>query len=145
MLTHTINPDDWLDALHAHGCRVTAVQELLVHIFAHAQSPLSAEQAWEAARQSRPETGRATVYRTVEKLEGLGLVRRVHGYKGCSHFVPVMPAPVLVFICLECGHIDYLDREPLNDLIEAAARSSGHRVTESRLQTFGICAQCLNP
>jgi hypothetical protein len=95
MFTKTINPEDWLTTLRENGCKVTEAQAMLVRIFAHSEYPLSAEQAWEAARQSRPETGRATVYRIVEKLEGLGLLRRVHGYKGCSHFMPVLPEAIM--------------------------------------------------
>ena len=138
----TINPQDWLAALDESGLRVTAVQEMLINIFAHSEYPLSAEQAWDVARQSRPQTGRATVYRTVEKLENLGLIRRVHGYQGCSHFVPTLPELMMLFICLTCGRTDYLDSQPLDDLIQHSEDSSGHHITESRLQLFGACAEC---
>ena len=138
----SINPKDWLTALDESGFRVTSVQETLIDIFAGSEYPLSAEQAWEVARQSRPKTGRATVYRMVEKLESLGLIRRVHGYQGCSHFVPTLPELMMLFICLSCGRADYLDSQPLNDLIEQSEQNSGHHITESRLQLFGACSDC---
>lgn len=141
-LNKTIDPQMWLDALYDSGCRITAVQELLVHIFAHTDYPLSAEQAWEYARESRPETGRATVYRTVEKLENLGLLRRVHGYKGCSHLMPVLPESFVLFICLDCGRASYLDRQPLHDFVKQVEQGSGHQVSESRVQLFGTCTAC---
>lgn len=143
MLTKTINPKDWLTALRESGCKVTTVQDTLIDIFAHSEYPLSAEQAWTAARQSRPETGRATVYRMVEKLENLGLLWRLHGYKGCSHFILTLPEPMMLFICLDCGKAYYLDRQPLNALVDTAEQSSGHRIRESRIQLFGNCAACL--
>ena len=142
MPSKTINPEDWLTALDKSGLRVTSVQETLIDIFAHSEYPLSAEQAWEIARQSRPKTGRATVYRMVEKLENLGLIRRVHGYQGCSHFVPTLPELMMLFICLSCGRADYLDSQPLNDLIQQSEHISGHHITDSRLQLFGACADC---
>ena len=142
MLGNTVNPEDWLTALDESGFRVTSVQATLIDIFAHSEYPLSAEQAWELARQSRPKTGRATVYRMVEKLENLGLIRRVHGYQGCSHFVPTRPELMMLFICLYCGRADYLDSQPLNDLIEQSEHKSGHHITDSRLQHFGACADC---
>ena len=101
MLSKMINPEDWLAALVESGFRVTTVQETLIDIFARSEYPLSAEQAWDVARQTRPQTGRATVYRMVEKLESLGLIRRVHGYQGCSHFVPILPELMMLFICLD--------------------------------------------
>ena len=70
MFTKKINVADWLTALRENGCKVTEAQEMLVRIFADSEYPLSAEQPWDIARQSRPETGRATVYRTVEKPGG---------------------------------------------------------------------------
>ncbi len=139
---NTINPEDWLTALDESGFRVTSVQETLIDIFAHSEYPLSAEQAWEVARQSRPKTGRATVYRMIEKLESLGLIRRVHGYQGCTHFVPTLPELMMLFICLYCGRADYLDGQPLNDLIQQSEQTSGHHITESRLQLFGACSDC---
>ena len=143
MLNNTINSEDWRAALDESGFRVTTVQEMLIDIFAHSEYPLSAEQAWDFARQSRPKTGRATVYRMVEKLESLGLIRRVHGYQGCSHFVPTLPDLMMLFICLDCGRADCLDSQPLADLIQQSEHSSGHHITDSRLQLFGACADCL--
>ncbi len=67
MVVDLFNPDDWLKTLQVHGGRVSKVQILLVRIFLEAQSPLSAEQIWQIAQSIRPETCRATVYRTVER------------------------------------------------------------------------------
>ncbi|MDE2821132.1 MAG: transcriptional repressor [Chloroflexota bacterium] len=142
MPNNTINSEDWRAALDKSGFRMTTVQETLIDIFARSEYPLSAEQAWEVARQSRPKTGRATVYRMVEKLESLGLIRRVHGYQGCSHFVPTLPELMMLFICLDCGRADYLDSQPLAELIQQSERVSGHHITDSRLQLFGACADC---
>ncbi len=142
MPSKPINSDNWRAALGKNGFRVTTAQQTLIDIFAHSEYPLSAEQAWDVARQSRPKTGRATVYRMVEKLENLGLIRRVHGYQGCSHFVPTLPEQMMLFICMECGRADYLDRQPLDDLIEQSEHISGRQITESRLQLFGACADC---
>ena len=142
MLSKAINPEDWLAALVESGSRVTSAQETLIDIFAHSDYPLSAEQAWDVARQSRPKIGRATVYRMIEKFENLGLIRRVHGYQGCSHFVPTLPELMMLFICLDCGRADYLDRQPLDDLIQHSEHTSGHHITDSRLQLFGACASC---
>ncbi len=142
MLSNTIKPEDWLAEFDESGLRVTAVQEMLIDIFAHSEDPLSTEQAWHVARQSRPKTGRATVYRMVEKLENLGLVRRVHGYQGCSRFVPTLPELMMLLICLDCGRADYLDSQPLGYLIQHSEDTSGHHITDSQLQLYGICATC---
>ena len=142
MRSNAIKSEDWLAELDESGIRVTAIQEMLIDIFAHSEYPLNTEQAWDIARQSRPKTGRATVYRMVEKLENLGLIRRVHGYQGCSHFVPTLPGLMMLFICLDCGRADYLESQPLDHLIQQSEDTSGHHITDSRLQLYGICATC---
>lgn len=142
MKAPTIDRDQWLMTLRENGCRVTHVQELLISILAHADSPLSSEQMWEAARQIRPKTGRATVYRMVEKLEGLKLLRRIHGYQGCSHFIPNLSETMMLFICMDCGKADYLDHQPFTTLVDTVEQSSGHHIIDSRLQLFGTCATC---
>ncbi len=121
---------------------MTDAQKLLVRILAHAESPLSAEQVWEAARPIRPETGWATVYRTVKKLKGINLLRRIHGYQGCSYFMPTLPEPMMLFLSLVCGRADRLDSQPLDKLIQRSEQTSGHRITDSKLQLFGACATC---
>lgn len=142
MKTPIIDSDQWLTTLRENVGRVTHVQELIIGIVARAESPLSAEQMLEAARQIRPETGRATVYRMVEKLESLKLLRRIHGYQGCSHFIPTLSKPMMLFICMDCGTADYLDYQPLNTLVDTVEQSSGHHINDSRLQLFGTCATC---
>ena len=142
MRSNAIKSEDWLAELDESGIRVTAIQEMLIDIFAHSEYPLSTEQAWDIARQSRPKTGRATVYRMVEKLENLGLIRRLHGYQGCSRFVPTLPGLMMLFICLDCGRADYLESQPLDHLIQQSEDTSGHHITDSRLQLYGICATC---
>lgn len=143
MNTPQIDPDEWLDTLQRNGYRVTAVCVVIVDTILESDCPLNAEQVWEIARQSRPETGRATVYRTIEKLESLGLLRRIHGYHGCGHFLPASPKPALLFVCLTCGYVDYLDYQPIGRLVGQAQSINGHHITDSRLQLFGICATCI--
>jgi Fe2+ or Zn2+ uptake regulation protein len=137
-----MNMDDWLNVLRENGYRVTKVQETLVRLFMHTERPISADEAWEAARKSRPETGRATVFRTVEKLESLRLLRRVDGYHGCSRYLPVVSEAVLLFLCTVCGGAEYLDRTPLDTLVKTIEQQSQHHIDDSRLQLFGTCAEC---
>lgn len=137
-----MNTQDWLQALRANGYRVTEVQEALVQVLIQTDRPVSVEEIWDTARGLRPETGRATVFRTVEKLETLGLLRRIHGYHGCSRFLPAASEAFLLFICTVCGRAYYLDRAPLDELIKDAEQQTGHQIVESHLQLFGTCARC---
>lgn len=145
MATDPTRTETWLNALRDNDYRVTEVQVFLVALFVEIPSPFSAEQAWEVARMSRPETGRATVYRTLEKLESLGLIQRVHGFRGCHHFIPAVVGASMLFICNNCGQVDYLDRDAVDRAVAATQHRSGHKITDSRIELFGVCATCLQP
>jgi Fe2+ or Zn2+ uptake regulation protein len=134
--------DNWLEVLHEQGFRRSGAQEVIVDVLADAKRPLSAEEIWDETQRIRPETGRATVYRFIDKLRSAGLLRRVHGYRNCSTYVPSPDPRHMLFACIICGCADYLENAPLTRLIEDIETTSGHRITEGRLQLLGVCAAC---
>ena len=87
-LDHKDNLDLWVEALHQKGFGNSEVQKTFITVLSLTQCPMSAEEIREAVQRIRPETGRATVYRFIDKLTGLGLLRRVHGYRNCSTYFP---------------------------------------------------------
>jgi Fe2+ or Zn2+ uptake regulation protein len=134
--------DNWLEVLHERGFRGSEAQEVIVDVLATAEHPLSAEEILDETQRIRPETGRATVYRFIDKLRAAGLLRRVHGYRNCSTYVPSPDPRHMLFACVVCGCADYLENAPLTQLIKKIETTSGHRITESRLQLLGVCAAC---
>ncbi|NDJ62584.1 MAG: hypothetical protein GYB67_15760, partial [Chloroflexi bacterium] len=81
---------NWLDALYQRGLGTSAVQEALVKVLSVMESPLTADEIWEETQRIRPETGRATVYRFIDRLTTAGLLRRVHGYRNCGTYIPAL-------------------------------------------------------
>ncbi len=53
--------------------------------------------------------GLVTVYRTVEKLEELGLVQRVHQPSGCQSFIAAAVGHQHLLICQSCGKVVFFD------------------------------------
>ena len=80
----TIEEQSWLATLQRAGYRLTAPRRALVTLLAGSDRVLTAQQLLERAQQEYPELGMATVYRTLEVLEELGLVWRVHDKNGLS-------------------------------------------------------------
>jgi Fur family ferric uptake transcriptional regulator len=132
----------WLYTLATHQVRMTGCLQTIIAVLSESSCALSAEMLWDKVRERRPATGRATVYRTVEKLEAFGLIERVHGVRGCSTFIPVQDTHQALFICRSCGWVGMLeglqpDMEGLRLLT-----TSGFTISQSRIQVFGMCKTC---
>jgi Fur family ferric uptake transcriptional regulator len=134
--------NQWLDTLATHQVRMTGCLQTIIAVLSESDCALNAETLWDKVRERRPATGRATVYRAVEKLESFGLIERVHGVRGCSTFIPVQDTHQALFICRKCGWVGML--EGLQPDIEGLRllTMQGFTVSQSRIQVFGMCKSC---
>jgi Fe2+ or Zn2+ uptake regulation protein len=135
---------EWLESLQAHGYRITDPRRAVVETIASSRRLLSPYNVFELARSRYPKLGLVTVYRTVEKLEELGLIQRVHQPSGCQAFVAAFSGHQHLLICQGCGRVEYFsgEHEKMDSLISAVGEGSGYRVKDHWLQLFGTCSSC---
>jgi Fur family ferric uptake transcriptional regulator len=134
----------WLDCLQANGYRLTAPRQAVVEILASSQHVLSPMEVYDLARGRYPRLGLVTVYRTIEKLEELNLLQRVHQPSGCQGFVAAFSGHQHLLICQRCGLVEYFggDHKGINHLMADVGRKSGYQIEDHWLQLFGLCASC---
>ena len=134
----------WLEQLQANGYRLTAPRQAVVEIVASSQHILSPLDVYNLGRARYPRLGLVTVYRTMEKLEELGLLQRVHQSSGCQGFIAAVSGHQHLLVCRGCGLVSYFDGR--NDKIDALtadlAQASGYHIQEHWLQLIGLCAAC---
>lgn len=96
------------------------------------------------ARKRYPRLGLVTVYRTIEKLEELGLLQRVHQPSGCQGFVAAFSGHQHLLICHGCGRVEYFqgELEQMTNLMSVVEIQSGYQIQEHWLQLFGTCDRC---
>jgi len=136
-------PDNWCNLLSQHGYSITEVVKTVGDVLLAANCPYSAEDLVDQVRTRRPETGRASVYRALQKFESLGLVQRVHNIEQCNTYVAVTHQEAVLFVCDQCRGIDWLPLEMIwRDLIGHVLAEGGHRITTLDLQVGGICPTC---
>lgn len=135
--------DHWLDRLRSNGYRLTAPRRKLVEIMAGTSQALSATELFDLGRAEHPSLGLVTVYRTLEKLEELGLVQRVHLPGGCHSYLRATQGHEHFIICTRCGRTFFFAGDNLSDLFAAVAYRSGYSITDHWLQLFGVCRKCL--
>jgi Fur family transcriptional regulator, ferric uptake regulator len=137
------NPlEDWFGRLQTHGYRLTAPRRAVVDVIARSRQALSPGQVHQQARRRYPSLGLVTVYRTLEKLEALGLIQRVHQPGGCHTFIAAAAGHQHLLICQGCGLAEYFSGDDLDTLMSYIGRRSGYAIREHWLQLFGLCADC---
>lgn len=135
---------EWLECLQAHGYRLTAPRRAVVETIADSRHVLSPFEIFESARVRYPKLGLVTVYRTLDKLDELGLIQRVHQPSDCQAFVAAFTGHQHLLICNECGRVKYFsgDQDRIEGLMAAVGQESGYDVQEHWLQLFGVCEMC---
>jgi Fur family transcriptional regulator, ferric uptake regulator len=135
-------PDQWLQALQASRYRLTRPIRVLVHILASSERALDPLELYDLGRHEYPRLGLVTVYRTLEKLEELGLVQRVHQGDGCHMYLHAPQGHEHILLCTCCGKAEFFSGDELEELIAATANKSGFKIEGHWLQLNGRCARC---
>jgi Fe2+ or Zn2+ uptake regulation protein len=86
--------------------------------------------------------GLVSVYRTLEKLEDLRLVQRVHQPQGCQAFIAASEGHQHLLLCQRCGQVTFFEGDDLDKLIGKISTKTGYKIREHWLQLFGLCKNC---
>lgn len=135
-------PTDWERKLRGQGYRMTGARRSVVRVLQQSPRPLSAGDLHERARRHHPRLGLVTVYRTLEVLERLGLVRRIHGDGSCHAFVAASPGHRHAITCEECARTTEFDGDDVCLLTEGVEEKTGYRISGHWLQLTGLCPSC---
>jgi len=132
----------WLTELQENGYRLTEARRAVVEVIQKSNHALTPVQVFDTARKKYAALGLVTVYRTLEKLEQLELIQRVHQPEGCQAFIAASQAHQHLLLCQNCGQVKFFEGDDLNALIAAISRKTGYQIHEHWLQLFGLCQNC---
>lgn len=132
----------WLERIQASGYRLTGPRRALVELIAASTCVLEPLVLYELGRRRYPGLGLVTVYRTLEKLEELGLVQRVHQPGRCQGYMRAAQGHQHLLICTSCGQAVYVEGDNLDEMIASVAHRTQFNVEGHWLQLFGRCANC---
>ena len=85
--------------------------------------------------------GTATVYRALDHLTDLGLVRKLSLSRKSAVYEYVRDEHTH-FVCAQCGQV-YDVPADLSGMVREAARLCGHQMLRSDVTATGICKECL--
>jgi Fur family transcriptional regulator, ferric uptake regulator len=130
--------DDVVEALRESGHRVTAPARAVLDALFAADGPLSVEQIASGARRLDV----TSVYRNLERLEQLGVVRHVHVGHGPGLYVLARGGDREYLVCEGCGRVTSVEPAALDDVRAAVRASFGFHVRFAHFPMHGRCADC---
>src|SRR4051794_36866626 len=126
--------------LRERGYRVTS-QRVVIHDAVHeAGRHVTAEQVMSMVAPRLPGISLPTVYATLEVLEELGLVRRVHTPSALL-FDP-RPDEHAHALCRRCGRVEDVDAHADLATAIAGAQRAGYEPDGAEVLVTGLCAEC---
>jgi Fur family ferric uptake transcriptional regulator len=140
-----VNAASWVDVrerLHARGLRWTPQRQVLVEVLASVDGHVTGAELVERCRAIDASTTPSTVYRTLDVLEELGIVRHAHGADGREEFHVLPEADHGHLHCLGCGATWEIGEGEARALVTGLERERGFRVELSHLSVAGQCRSC---
>jgi len=130
------------DQLRARGLRWTPQRRALIEVLLRSDGHVTGAELVDRCRAADPTTVPSTVYRTLDVLEELGVVRHAHGVDGREEF-HVFPATDHGHLyCTNCHGAWEVGPDEAGPLLDAIERSRGFRVQLSHLSIAGVCRDC---
>ena len=132
---------DWRERLRERGYRLTPQRELIlgaVERLGHA----TPDEVLAEVRTHSTAVNSSTVYRTLEVLEELGLVRHAHLSDRAPTYHSVTEHEHFHLVCRNCHRVISVDPDVLTPLAERLSADHGFTVDVGHLTVFGRCGEC---
>lgn len=133
-----------LDVLNDAGYRSGGARRAVVEMLGRQHCCLSAQEIFERLRRARRSVGIASVYRTLDTLAELRLVKRVDAGDGIARYEPLRPDGDHHhhLVCRDCGKVEAFSDPRLERAIDRVAGGLRYSVDEHEVVLSGACADC---
>ena len=122
--------------------RWTPQRRTVVEVLAATDGHVTAAELVERCRRADPATIPSTVYRTLDVLEELGLVRHGHGADGREEFHVGPEDEHGHRYCAACGQSWEIGDAEARAIADAFRRADGFEVDISHVTVVGRCREC---
>jgi Fur family transcriptional regulator, ferric uptake regulator len=128
--------------LRERGGRITSARRALVTALLEADSHVTADDLARTVQESNPDVHRSTIYRTLEALERLGVVGRVHLGHGRAvyHLADEVHQHL---VCDRCGRVTEVPDAAFDDLTRGLRAAYGFELLSHHFAVLGRCSGCV--
>lgn len=128
--------------LRQSGMRVSSARRLVLEILFAADQPLSAEQIAAGLDGRLPRSDLASVYRNLEALEGVGLVRHFHLGHGPGLYLLAARQQREYLVCERCNRVITADPAELDSTRAEIRARFGFEASFRHFPVVGLCSGC---
>jgi Fur family ferric uptake transcriptional regulator len=133
------------ERLTGSGFRRGGAREALIEVLDGEGCARSAIELEDLLRAGGRRVGRATVYRVLDELDGLGLVTKIEIGDGTTRYEAVYPDGAEHhhhLVCRDCGKLVPFTDDELERTIRRVARRASFTVSDHDVTLHGACADC---
>lgn len=141
-LTSQAGPDAWKSQLRSHGYRLTVQRQLVLEAVASLERA-TPDAIASAVHRTASSLNISTVYRTLELLEQLGVLRHAHLGHGAPTYSLVTEQPPVHLVCQHCGRVQSAALKVMAGAVEQLRSEHGFVVDEGHLAISGTCRPCV--
>ncbi|MDD2494849.1 MAG: Fur family transcriptional regulator [Tissierellia bacterium] len=139
--------DNLRNILGGNGFKMTNQRRVVFEILAeNSNEHLSPEEIYELIKDKYPEMGLATIYRTLQIFEEIGLVYKLNFDDGCYRYELFSSEDNVHqhhhLICNNCGKIIEVKEDLMNSLEEMIEKQYNFEIKNHMVKFTGICNQC---
>ncbi len=128
--------------LQQNGYRVTSSRRAIIETLLASGGHLSADQLVAKVHESAPSVGRMTVYRTLDLLCEMGLLRTVYQGTGAAHYILLEGGHHHHLVCDQCHSVVEFDECALEGLGDTLAERFGFQIAGHLVEFYGMCPAC---
>ncbi|MCT8976922.1 transcriptional repressor [Clostridium sp. CX1] len=132
--------------LKEKGYKLTPQRRAIVDVIIRNEgSHLTTEELYDLVKRECPEIGLATVYRTVQLLEALGVICKLDLNDGCSRYELIHEEENHQhhhLVCTNCGKVIEVQDDLLEVLENEIEGKYNFKIKNHSVKFYGICNEC---
>ena len=129
------------DLCRQRGIPLTTQRHMVLEVLLQRYDHPTADEIFEVVRERSRRISRRTVYRVLDTLTELGLIRRVH-HPGPTTRFDAKTHRHHHLVCIRCANILDLESPELDGIPLPQGRPLGFDVRDFSVQLMGICPEC---
>ena len=124
------------------GQRSSKNRDSIISVLMKENVPVSVENIFLQAKEKNNKISLSTVYRIIDKLSELGVVREASRQDDKALYELVQHGHHHYIICTRCKKMAILDSCPITELEQKISDETGFYITGHKYEIYGECQEC---